>query len=33
VAELLAEADGAVEPRFLDVADGPLRDWLESRLA
>jgi Ankyrin repeat len=32
VAELLAEAGGAVEPRFLDVADGPLRDWLADRL-
>jgi ankyrin repeat protein len=31
VAELLAEAGGAVEPRFLDVADGPLRDWLSDR--
>jgi ankyrin repeat protein len=33
VAELLADAGGAVEPRFLDVADGPLRDWLADRIA
>jgi hypothetical protein len=33
VAELLTAAGAVVEPRFLDVADGPLADWLEERLA
>jgi Ankyrin repeats (3 copies)/Ankyrin repeat len=33
VAELLTDADAVVEPRFLDLADGPLADWLEERLA
>src|SRR5207249_602555 len=28
VAELLAAAGNAIEPRFLEVADGPLYDWL-----
>jgi ankyrin repeat protein len=32
VAELLVAAGNAVEPRFLDVADGPLAPWLEERL-
>ncbi|MEA2269354.1 MAG: hypothetical protein QOC64_1964 [Solirubrobacteraceae bacterium] len=32
-AELLAAAGNAVEPRLLEVADGPLADWLEERLA
>jgi ankyrin repeat protein len=32
VAERLIAAGGALEPRFLDVADGPLYDWLEERL-
>jgi ankyrin repeat protein len=31
VAELLAAAGNPVEPRFLDVADGPLAAWLEQR--
>lgn len=30
VAELLAGAGGALEPRYLDEADGPLHDWLAS---
>ena len=29
VAELLTGAGAEIEPRFLDVADGPLADWLE----
>ena len=33
VAELLVAAGNAVEPKFLDVAEGPLYDWLEARLA
>jgi ankyrin repeat protein len=33
VAELLTAGGAVVEPRFLDVADGPLADWLEERLA
>ena len=33
VAELLLAAGNEVEPRFLEVADGPLYDWLEERLA
>ena len=32
VAESLAAAGNALEPRFLDVADGPLATWLEERL-
>jgi ankyrin repeat protein len=32
VAELLAAAGAVVEPRFLDVADGPLADWFQERL-
>jgi ankyrin repeat protein len=32
VAELLLTAGNAIEPRFLDVAEGPLYDWLEERL-
>jgi ankyrin repeat protein len=32
VAELLVEEGNVIEPRFLDVADGPLYDWLEERL-
>ena len=31
VAELLVEAGAELEPRFLDVAAGPLREWLESQ--
>ena len=31
VAELLAAAGNPIEPRFLDVADGPLAAWLERR--
>jgi ankyrin repeat protein len=30
VAEALAAAGNPVEPRFLDVAEGPVRDWLRS---
>jgi ankyrin repeat protein len=30
VAELLVAAGAVVEPRFLEVADGPLADWLEA---
>jgi ankyrin repeat protein len=33
VAELLAAAGDAVEPRFADEAAGPLYEWLEERLA
>jgi ankyrin repeat protein len=32
VAELLVTAGNEIEPRFLEVADGPLYDWLEERL-
>jgi ankyrin repeat protein len=32
VAELLVAAGNVIEPRFLDVADGPLAAWLEERL-
>jgi hypothetical protein len=32
VAELLTAAGAELEPRFLDVAEGPLHDWLEERL-
>jgi hypothetical protein len=32
VAELLIAAGNVIEPRFLDVADGPLVAWLEERL-
>jgi ankyrin repeat protein len=32
VAELLTSAGNEIEPRFLEVADGPLYDWLEERL-
>jgi ankyrin repeat protein len=32
-AELLVAAGNTVEPRLLDVADGPLAEWLEERLA
>jgi ankyrin repeat protein len=31
VAELLAEAGNPIEPHFIDVAEGPLHDWLLSR--
>jgi ankyrin repeat protein len=33
VAELLVAAGNMIEPRFLEVAEGPLYDWLEERLA
>jgi ankyrin repeat protein len=33
VAELLAAAGDPIEPRFLEVAEGPLHDWLDERLA
>jgi ankyrin repeat protein len=33
VAELLADAGNAVEPRFADEAAGPLYEWVEERLA
>jgi ankyrin repeat protein len=33
VAEALADAGNAIEPRFADVADGPLSDWLAIRRA
>jgi ankyrin repeat protein len=33
VAELLASAGNQVEAQYLDAADGPLYEWLESRLA
>jgi ankyrin repeat protein len=32
VAELLVAAGNEIEPRFLEVAEGPLYDWLEERL-
>jgi ankyrin repeat protein len=32
-AELLVEAGNAVEPRLLDVAEGPIYEWLEERLS
>jgi ankyrin repeat protein len=32
VAELLTEAGNPLEPRFLEVAEGPLFDWLDARL-
>lgn len=32
VAEALVEAGGELEPRFLEVAHGPLETWLEERL-
>jgi ankyrin repeat protein len=32
VAELLVAAGDELEPRFLEVAEGPLLEWLESRL-
>jgi ankyrin repeat protein len=32
VAELLTAAGNAVEPRFVDVAHGPLESWLEEKL-
>jgi ankyrin repeat protein len=32
VAEVLTAAGNAIEPRFLEVADGPLYEWLEERL-
>lgn len=31
VAELLLSAGAELEPRFADVADGPLAEWLEAR--
>jgi hypothetical protein len=31
VAQLLTEAGAEVEPRFLEVAEGPLLGWLEER--
>ena len=31
VAELLTAAGNEIEPRFLEVAEGPLYDWLEAR--
>jgi hypothetical protein len=30
VAELLVAARNVIEPRFLDVADGPMAAWLEN---
>jgi ankyrin repeat protein len=33
VAEQLVAAGNEIEPRFLDVAEGPLYDWLEERLS
>jgi hypothetical protein len=33
VAELLVAAGNEIEPHFLEVADGPLYDWLEARSA
>ena len=33
IAELLVEAGAQADPVLLDVAEGPLRDWLELRLA
>ena len=32
VAELLVEAGAEIEPRFLDIAAGPLAEWLEERM-
>jgi ankyrin repeat protein len=32
VAQLLVDAGNPVEPRFVEVADGPLHDWLGERL-
>lgn len=32
VAKLLADAGNEIEPRFLDVAEGPLYDWLAARV-
>jgi ankyrin repeat protein len=32
VAELLVDAGAELEPRFLEVADGPLLEWLQLRL-
>ena len=32
VAELLTAAGAALEPRYLEHAEGPLYDWLEGRL-
>jgi hypothetical protein len=32
VAEALTAAGNELEPRFLEVAEGPLYDWLEERL-
>jgi len=32
VAEALTAAGNAIEPRFLEAADGPLYEWLEERL-
>jgi ankyrin repeat protein len=32
VAELLVAAGNEIEPRFLEVAEGPLYEWLEARL-
>ncbi len=32
VAKLLVEAGNEIEPRFLDVAEGPLYDWLAARV-
>jgi hypothetical protein len=32
VAELLVAAGNEVEPHFLEIADGPLFDWLEARI-
>ena len=32
VAKLLVEAGNEIEPRFLDVAEGPLYDWLATRV-
>jgi hypothetical protein len=32
VAELLVEAGAELEPRFADVAHGPLEGWLEGRI-
>jgi ankyrin repeat protein len=31
VAERLVAADAEIEPRFLELADGPLAEWLQSR--
>jgi hypothetical protein len=31
VAEMLTAAGNEVEPQFLEVAEGPLYDWLEAR--